>query len=86
MKPWELDELQPYEFYDLLDGYYWRMERQESLAAYFVCQLLNVSGRTLKKAVGVKDLLKPLRQPARDKKKDKQYLKEVFKNSLDGGE
>jgi hypothetical protein len=87
LKPWEFGRLQPHEFYAMLEGYNWRKERQEEMTAYFVCGLMNMSGKSFKKgqSMSVKDLLKPLRQPAkRSKKEDEQYLREQF--NLRGGE
>lgn len=72
--------MQPGEFYQLWDGYLWRQEQQESLAAYFVCQLMNVSGKSLKRRLTPKELLKPLRQPVKkqDRQADEEYLKQLF--------
>jgi hypothetical protein len=41
---------------------------------------MNISGKSLKHKLTVKELLKPLRQPQKrhDKKADEQYLKETF--------
>ena len=71
LRPAEFEELQPQEFYLLLEGWLWRQakqkaelkssqERAESVAAYFVAYLLNVSGKSLKRKVTHKDLMRPL--------------------------
>jgi len=80
LKPREFERLQPHEFYALLEGYNWRQERQEALMAYFVCNLMNVAGKALKRPITPKQLLKPLREKKkpRDRKQDEQYLKELF--------
>lgn len=87
LKPWEFERLQPGEFYQLYEGYRWRQERHEEMTAYFVACLMNVSGKSLKRRLSPKDLLKPIRQPKQhqDKKEDEEYLKELFKDSLREG-
>ncbi len=80
LTPWEFEGLQPHEFYALYDGYKWRRDRDESMTAYFVCQLMNISGKSLKRRLTPKELLKPLRQPVKkqDRKADEDYLKQQF--------
>jgi len=87
LKPWEFEQLQPHEFYKLYEGFVWRQEQQEALAAYFVSHLMNISGKVAKRTIQPKDLLKPLRQASkqRDKKVDEEYLKDIFKDSLQKG-
>jgi len=48
---------------------------------------MNISGKVAKRTIQPKDLLKPLRQASkqRDKKADEEYLKELFKDSLQKG-
>lgn len=71
----------------LWDGYVWRQEQQENLFAYFTCQLMNISGKSLKHAINPKELLKPLRQPKMNKRNsDTEYLKKQFQHVLTGGE
>jgi len=82
----------------LLQGWLWRQrdhesrrKRAETVAAYFVAHLLNVSGKTIKGKVSVKDLARPLEdKPAdqRDRTSDKNYLKAKFPDDFhpDGGE
>lgn len=56
------------------------------MRAYFVSQLLNISGKYLKKNITPKELSKPLldamrsekKQPRRDRKEDEEYLRRVF--------
>jgi hypothetical protein len=69
------------------DGYLWRQEQEENRIAYFVCSLMNVEGKSLKRPMTPKQLLEPIRKPKvkRDKKQDEEYLKELFKNTLQGG-
>ena len=79
LKPREFERLQPHEFYKLYDGYLWRQGQQESLSAYFVCQLLNVSGKALKRPITVKELLEPLKpKKKQDRKADEEYLRKKF--------
>ena len=80
--------MQPHEFNALIVGYKWRQERQEDIAAYFVTALMNVSGKTLKKMVTVREMVKPLRQTCapKNKAKDETYLKNLFHRRLNGGE
>jgi hypothetical protein len=84
LKPWEFERLQPGEFLGLWDGYRWRQEQQENMAAFFVCQLMNISGKSLKRAITPKELLKPLRGPERRHKQDEAYLKQQFRRALGG--
>ena len=86
MKPWEFERLQPDEFFGLWDGYRWRQEQQEDMTAYFVCQLMNISGKSLKRAITPKELLSPIREPAKnqDRKRDEEYLKRQFRHALGG--
>jgi hypothetical protein len=53
--------------------------------AFFVCNLMNVSGKSLKRHITPKELLKPLRESITkgNKKADEAYLKEKF--GLNGG-
>lgn len=85
LKPRQFERLQPHELYAMLDGYAWRQEQRQTETAYWISHLLNISGKSLKRPVKLRDLLKPLRQKApikRDKKEDEACLKETFKNRL----
>ena len=74
----------------LFEGWQWRQkektalrERSESVTAYFVARLLNVSGKTIKGKISVKDLLGPLTEKTEKKQSDKEYLLKTF--GIDGG-
>jgi hypothetical protein len=84
LKPWEFERLQAQEFSALLEGYTCRQEMRRAEAAYWMSHILNISGKTLRKAVSTNDLLKPFKQKMskRDKKKDREYLLDRFKNVL----
>ncbi len=71
----------------LWDGYQWRQERREDMTAYFVAQLMNISGKSLKRRITGKELLKPIRTKVktRNKKDDEEYLKTRFQQRLKGG-
>lgn len=77
LRPREFEELQPHEFYLLLEGYRWRQEQEENKTAYFTAASMSVH---TKRPVSPKDLIKPLRQTKkpRNKAEDEQYLREVF--------
>lgn len=83
LNPRSFEELQPHEFYKLIEGYIWRKKEAENKTAYFLAHLINAQG-TLKKPVTPKDLLAPLRpDEIRDKRKeDAEYLRKLFPNDL----
>lgn len=85
LRPWEFEQLQPHEFYALLKGYQWRQEQQEDIQAYWVSHLLNISGKSLKRNLSPKDLIRPIRKSKEKQKKsdDEQYLRERFKGILE---
>ena len=70
----------------MLEGWLWRQqeqkarrERAESVAAYFVCGLMNLEGKSLKHKLSMKDLLEPLQgKPQQDKQSGKEYLLKTF--------
>lgn len=62
----------------MLEGYKWRVERHEEFAAYFTAAMMNMSGKTARQAIQVKDLIEPLRDKTEQKKKDKDYLLKKF--------
>lgn len=68
----------------MFEGYQWREDRQMEMLAFFTCQLLNVSGKVLKRNMTVNDLL-GRKAKGRDKAKDEAELKEMFKHRLQGG-
>jgi hypothetical protein len=85
LRPREFERLQPHEFYALLDGYVWRRENRLAETAYWVANLLNMSGKVAKREITPLSLLKPF-QPKEKRKRniqeDAQYLKELFKDRL----
>ena len=84
--PREFEELQPQEFIMLLDGYKWRQENAENLAAYFTACQMSVH---TKRPVSPVALLKPLRpkQVKAVRKSDVEYFKAMEKKlSNKGGE
>lgn len=83
LKPWEFDRLQPHEFILLLQGYSCRQTQQENMIAYFVCQLMNIEGKSLTQPIGVQDLLEPIRGERKHKRdEDEDYLRDQFKDIL----
>jgi len=86
LKPQEFEQLQPSEFLQLWDGYIWRKENNEDITAYFVCHIMNLIGKSLKRNITPKDLLKPLRREKvkEARKEESVKLKETFKNRLKG--
>lgn len=62
-----------------------RRKRAETVACYLAAHLLNVSGKTIKGKISVKDLAGPLEdKPQRDTKSDKEYLREQFPDAFQG--
>ena len=58
LKPWEFGRLTFGEFQALAEGYQWRKEQEQVVAAGFVASLINTcSTRDLKRAVTVEMLL-----------------------------
>jgi len=86
LKPQEFEQLQPCEFMQLWDGYVWRKEHNEDIAAFFVCHLMNLEGKILKRNITPKELLKPLRREKvlQERKVELEKLKETFENRLKG--
>ena len=68
----------------LLEGYDFRQKRDEALAAYFVVNLMNLSGKSLKRPMKVETLLKPLR-PEKPRTTDPNTEKEQFINNFSKG-
>lgn len=53
------------------------------MLAYFVCQMMNVEGKTLTQPIGVADLLEPIRGERKQKRDDDEdYLRVQFKDIL----
>ena len=71
LKPWEFSRLTFGEFLALAEGYQWRKEQEQVLAAGFVASLINTcSTRDLKSAVTVDMLLGYGPAKSQDKTKD----------------
>jgi len=82
LKPREFEDLQPGEFFKLMKGYEDRRESENTVLAYFVSNLMNVEGRSLKHQMTVERLMGPLRQKkkksAKERSEDEVYLLEKF--------
>ena len=81
LKPREFEELQPGEFYKLSEGYEIRHDAEVTAHAYFVSNLMNLFGKSLKQNMPVDRLAKPLRLRETDsssRDEDEQYLREKF--------
>lgn len=81
LKPREFEELQPGEFYKLSEGYEIRHDAEMTAYAYFVSNLMNLFGKSLKQNMTVDRLVKPLKINQSDvssRSEDEQYLKEKF--------
>lgn len=81
LKPREFEELQPGEFYKLSEGYEIRHDAEVTAQAYFVSNLMNLFGKSLKQNMTVDRLVKPLKINQSDvssRSEDEQYLREKF--------
>ena len=81
LKPREFEELQPGEFYKLSEGYEIRHDEEVTAHAYFVSNLMNLFGKSLKQNMTVDRLVKPLKINQSDvssRSEDEQYLREKF--------
>lgn len=81
LKPREFEELQPGEFYKLSEGYEIRHDVEVTAYAYFVSNLMNLFGKSLKQNMTVDRLVKPLKINQSDvssRSEDEQYLREKF--------
>ena len=81
LKPREFEELQPGEFYKLSEGYEIRHDAEVTAHAYFVSNLMNLFGKSLKQNMTVDRLVKPLKINQSDvsyRSEDEQYLREKF--------
>lgn len=61
------------------------MELQNTTTAYFAANIMNLFGKSLKSAMTVEKLLKPLlgnRNAPTDRKADEEYLKQKFKGKI----
>ena len=58
LKPWEFGRLTFGEFYELAEGYHWRIQQEQRMTAGFVASIINTcTSRDLKKPVTVDMLL-----------------------------
>ena len=58
LKPWEFGWLTFGEFYELAEGYHWRVQQEQKMTAGFVASIINTcTSRDLKKPVTVELLL-----------------------------
>ena len=81
LKPWEFGRLTFGEFLAMAEGYQWRKEQEQVLAAGFVASLINTcSTRDLKSAVTVEMLLG--RQSAKQQSKTGDQAKADMKALL----
>lgn len=81
LKPREFEELQPGEFYKLSEGYEIRHDAEVNAHAYFVSNLMNLFGKSLKQNMTADRLVKPLKINQSDvssRSEDEQYLREKF--------
>lgn len=81
LKPREFEELQPGEFYKLSEGDEIRHDAEVTAHAYFVSNLMNLFGKSLKQNMTVDRLVKPLKINQSDvssRSEDEQYLREKF--------
>ena len=83
LTPRQFEELQPHEFYALLDGYHWRKKYQEGIFAYFTAWLINTH---LKEPISPAVILAPLQENQKNKedrrKEDEEYLRKRFGQAL----
>ena len=81
LKPWEFGRLSFGEFYELAEGYHWRIQQEQRMTAGFVASIINTcTSRDLKQAVTVEMLLG--RDPAKSKDKTKDQVKAEMKALL----
>jgi len=75
--------LQPGEFYKLIKGYEERRDSENTVASYFVANLMNLFGKSLRENITIEKLMKPIRfgeAVSEDTRKaDEEYLKAKFK-------
>ncbi len=67
------------------EGYNWRKENNEDMIAYFVCHILNISGKSVSKNIEPKDLTKPIRKKVNknfDVNEEKRLIEEEFAEIL----
>ena len=81
LKPWEFGRLTFGEFYELAQGYHWRIQQEQKMTAGFVASIINTcTSRDLKKPVTVDMLLGS--DPAHSQEKTKDQAKAEMKALL----
>ena len=81
LKPWEFGRLTFGEFYELAQGYHWRIQQEQRMTAGFVASIINTcTSRDLKQAVTVEMLLG--HDPAKRQEKTKDQAKAEMKSLL----
>ena len=81
LKPWEFGRLTFGEFYELAQGYHWRIQQEQKMTAGFVASIINTcTSRDLKQAVTVEMLLG--QDPAKRHEKTKDQAKAEIKALL----
>ena len=81
LKPWEFGRLTFGEFYELAEGYHWRIRQEQKMTAGFVASIINTcTSRDLKKTVTVELLLG--RDLAQKQEKTKDQAKAEIKALL----
>lgn len=81
LKPWEFGRLTFGEFYELAEGYHWRIQQEQMMTAGFVASIINTcTSRDLKKPVTVEMLLG--HDPAQKQEKTKDQAKAEMKALL----
>ena len=81
LKPWEFGRLTFGEFYELAEGYHWRIRQEQIMTAGFVASIINTcTSRDLKKPVTVDMLLG--REPKEKQKVTQDEAKTAIKDLL----
>ena len=81
LKPWEFGRLTFGEFYELAEGYHWRIQQEQKMTAGFVASIINTcTSRDLKKPVTVDMLLG--REPKEKQKVTQDEAKMAIKDLL----
>ena len=81
LKPWEFGRLTFGEFYELAQGYHWRIKEEQRMTAGFVASIINTcTSRDLKRPVTVEMLLG--REPKEKQSVTKEQAKATIKDLL----
>ena len=81
LKPWEFGRLTFGEFYELAEGYHWRIKEEQRMTAGFVASIINTcTSRDLKKPVTVDMLLgrEPKEKPKVTQDEAKMAIKDLL--------